>query len=199
MDSALDFVEAWLKGIFFFELKVFSPTPHESESEVAQSFPALWDPMDSSLHQASPSMGFSRQEYWSGLPFPSPGSLPNNPGIEPRSLSLWTDALLSQPPARHSNCQSQSMSCKCVWEVGLIRRHCPWLWAYRGRCGGWLERASLPGWPVGYPLPLAFLFSQRCNAKKVPPIRHVSRDGISGQSDSNCCALDPGEDILPWI
>ena len=35
-------------------------------------------------HQASPSMGFSRQEYWSGLPFPSPGDLPH-PGIEPRS------------------------------------------------------------------------------------------------------------------
>ena len=38
-------------------------------------------------HQAPPSMGFSRQEYWSGLPFPSPGSLPN-PGIEPRSPAL---------------------------------------------------------------------------------------------------------------
>ena len=37
-------------------------------------------PHDSSLHQAPPSMGFSRQEYWSGLPFPSPGNLPN-PGI----------------------------------------------------------------------------------------------------------------------
>ena len=47
----------------------------------------LCDPMDSSLHQAPPSMGFSRQEYWSGLPFPSPGNLPN-PGIEPRSLTL---------------------------------------------------------------------------------------------------------------
>ena len=35
-------------------------------------------------HQAPPSTGFSRQEYWSGLPFPSPGDLPN-PGIEPRS------------------------------------------------------------------------------------------------------------------
>ena len=35
-------------------------------------------------YQASPSMGFSRQEYWSGLPFPSPGDLPD-PGIEPRS------------------------------------------------------------------------------------------------------------------
>ena len=34
-------------------------------------------------HQAPPSMGFSRQQYWSGLPFPSPGNLPN-PGIEPR-------------------------------------------------------------------------------------------------------------------
>ena len=38
-------------------------------------------------HQAPPSMGFSRQEYWSGLPFPSPGDLPN-PGIEPRSPTL---------------------------------------------------------------------------------------------------------------
>ena len=35
-------------------------------------------------YQAPPSMGFSRQEYWSGLPFPSPGDLPD-PGIEPRS------------------------------------------------------------------------------------------------------------------
>ena len=38
-------------------------------------------------YQASPSMGFSRQEYWSGLPFPSPGDLPD-PGIEPRSSAL---------------------------------------------------------------------------------------------------------------
>ena len=45
----------------------------ESEREVAQLCPTLCDPMDSSLHQAPPSMGFSRQEYWSGLPFPSPG------------------------------------------------------------------------------------------------------------------------------
>ena len=44
-------------------------------SEVAHSCPTLCDPMDSSLHQAPPSMGFSRQEYWSGLPFPSPGNL----------------------------------------------------------------------------------------------------------------------------
>ena len=41
-------------------------------------------------------MGFSRQEYWSGLPFPSPGNLPN-PGIEPRSPTLQADSLLSEP------------------------------------------------------------------------------------------------------
>ena len=46
-------------------------------------------------HQAPLSMGFSRQEYWSGLPFPSPGDLPN-PGIEPRSPALQADALFSE-------------------------------------------------------------------------------------------------------
>ena len=51
-------------------------------------------------HQAPPSMGFSRQEYWSGLPFPSPGNLPD-PGIEPRSPTLQTGALTSEPPGRH--------------------------------------------------------------------------------------------------
>ena len=43
-------------------------------------------------HQAPLSMGFSMQEYWSGLPFPSPGGLPN-PGIKPRSLALQADSL----------------------------------------------------------------------------------------------------------
>ena len=47
-------------------------------------------------HQALLSMGFSRQEYWSGLPFPSPGDLPN-PGIEPRSPALHVDDLLAEP------------------------------------------------------------------------------------------------------
>ena len=46
----------------------------ESEMKVAQSCPTLCNPMDSRLHQAPLSMGFSRQEKWSGLPFPSPES-----------------------------------------------------------------------------------------------------------------------------
>ena len=48
-------------------------------------------------HQAPPSMGFSRQEYWSGLPFPSPGDLPD-PGIKPGSPTLQADTLTSEPP-----------------------------------------------------------------------------------------------------
>ena len=56
-------------------------------------FVTLW----TVAYQASPSMGFSRQEYWSGLPFSSPGDLPD-PGIEPRSPSLQADALPSEPP-----------------------------------------------------------------------------------------------------
>ena len=50
-------------------------------------------------HQALLSMGFSRQEYWSGLPFPPPGDL-SNPGIRPRSFALQADSLLSEPPGK---------------------------------------------------------------------------------------------------
>ena len=53
-------------------------------------------------HQAPPSMEFSRQEYWSGLPFPSPGDLPD-PRIEPRSPALQADALPSEPPGNDTN------------------------------------------------------------------------------------------------
>jgi len=46
-------------------------------------------------------MGFSRQEYWSGLPDPPPGDLPN-PGIELRSPTLQADSLPAEPPGRYS-------------------------------------------------------------------------------------------------
>ena len=52
-------------------------------------------------YPASPSMEFSRQEYWSGLPFPSPRDLPD-PGIEPRSPTLQAGALPSKPPGKPS-------------------------------------------------------------------------------------------------
>ena len=51
--------------------------------------------------QAPLSMGFSRQEYWSKLPFPSPGDLPD-PGIEPGCPALQADSLPSEPPGKPS-------------------------------------------------------------------------------------------------
>ena len=50
-------------------------------------------------HQVPMSMEFSRQEYWSGLPFPSPGKL-SNPGIKSGSLALQADALPAEPPGK---------------------------------------------------------------------------------------------------
>ena len=62
--------------------------PAEPQGKVkVKSCQTLCDPMDSSLHQAPLSMGFSRQKCCSVLPFPSPGNLPD-PGIKPRSPAL---------------------------------------------------------------------------------------------------------------
>ena len=69
-------------------------------SEVTQSCQLFATPWIVA-YQAPLSMGFSRQEYWSGLPFPSSGDLPD-PGIEPWSPALQADALTSEPPGKHS-------------------------------------------------------------------------------------------------
>ena len=59
--------------------------------------------------QAPLSMGFSRQEFWCGLPCPPPGNLPN-PGIEPRSPTLQADSSLSEPPGKLKNIGVGSLS-----------------------------------------------------------------------------------------
>ena len=69
---------------------------------VAQLYPVLFDPNATPwtvAHQSPVSMGFSRQEYWNGLPCPPQGDLPN-PGIELRSPALQVDSLLSEPPGK---------------------------------------------------------------------------------------------------
>ena len=68
---------------------------HTAMLSHVQLFEAPW----TVAHQAPLSMEFSRQEYWSGYPFPSPGDLPN-PGIEPRSPALQVDSLPSEPPGK---------------------------------------------------------------------------------------------------
>ena len=62
-------------------------------------------------YQAPPSMGFSWQECWSGLPFPSPGDLPD-PGIEPGSPALEADALPWEPRAGQ---KALRFFCKILW------------------------------------------------------------------------------------
>ena len=79
----------------------------ESEREVAQSCLTLRDPMDCS--PSGSSVRFSRQGYWSGLPFPSPGDLPN-PGIEPRFPTLQADSLPTEPQGKPKNTGVGSLS-----------------------------------------------------------------------------------------
>ena len=69
-------------------------------------------------HQAPQSMEFSRQEYWSGLPFPSPGDLPN-PGIEPGSPALQADTLLSEPPRK-----PKGAGPRIVWNDAYRKAYC---------------------------------------------------------------------------
>ena len=69
--------------------------------------------------QAPLSMGFSRQEYWSGLPFPSPGDLPD-PGIELRSPALQADSLPSEPPGK----EFSGFKCSDVRKHCLLFRKC---------------------------------------------------------------------------
>ena len=88
-------------------------------------------------HQAPLSMGFSRQEYWSGLPFPSWGDLPN-PGIEFQSLAWQADSLLTKLPGKlHVSLSVQFSS--------VVAQSCPTL------CDP--MNPSTPGLPVHHQLP----------------------------------------------
>ena len=74
-----------------------------SHSVLSDSLPTPW----TVAYKAPLSMEFSRQEYWRGLPFPSPGDLPH-PGIEPGSLALQADALPSEPPGKPKDLSKRS-------------------------------------------------------------------------------------------
>ena len=76
-----------------------SVIPFSSRLQVAQSCPTLCNPMNWLLCP----WGFSRQEYWSGLPLPSPGNLPNLE-TEPRSLALHANSLPSELPGKPKVC-----------------------------------------------------------------------------------------------
>ena len=75
-------------------------------------------------YQAPQSMEFSRQEYWSGLPFPSPGDLPD-PGIEPGSPRLQADTLPSEPPQKPTSSRAslKSLCCTVICNFNKV-----WIW-----------------------------------------------------------------------
>ena len=84
--------------------KLYALTMYVSHSVVSKSLQLQW----TVVYQAPLSMEFSRQEYWSGLPFPSPGDLPD-PGIEPGSSTLLADSLPSEPPGKPKGYQILSL------------------------------------------------------------------------------------------
>ena len=85
-------------GPFYFSTSTLIPVPLEC---VLSCFSRVWlsATLQTVAHQAPLSMGFSRQEYWTGLPFPSPGDLPDL-GIEPVASALQAESLLQ----RHQAC-----------------------------------------------------------------------------------------------
>ena len=96
-------------------------------------------------HQAPLSTEFSRQEYWSGLPFPSPGDLPN-PGIEPESPTLQADSLPPEPQGKLS-VVINNFHFMATWCEELTHLRRPWCWE-RLRAGGEGDNRGWDGWMV---------------------------------------------------
>ena len=109
-------------------------------------------------------MGFSRQEYWSGLPFPSPGDLPN-PGIEPGSPALQADALSSEPPGNSMKLPSPIKtdsptplchSCLLTWPI-------LWLWSVKVKMFVISSRVQIfvTPWTLAHPSPPSMEFARQ--------------------------------------
>ena len=107
-----------------------------SRSVVPDTFVTPWI----AAGRAPLSMEFSRQEYWSGLPCPPPGDLPN-PGIEPRSLTMQGDSLRSEPLLKQINKETKNGS----WSLRLSF--------------GWRQSLQLPPLPSAPSLHLHLLYS----------------------------------------
>ena len=101
-----------------FEISLYSLNKHcMLNLSHVQLFATAW----TVAHQAPLSMGLSRQEYCSGLPFPFPGDLPN-PGIETKSPAMQADSLLAEPPRKPLDvyktwvlCHTMLLFCVEIW------------------------------------------------------------------------------------
>ena len=106
------FYKILVNGYVIYQSIVYQILSDVKESVAALSRVPLLVTLWTVAHWAPLSMGFSRQEYWSELSFPPPGDLPN-PEIEPGSLTLQADSLLSKP-------ESDMLECITVTVVSLI-------------------------------------------------------------------------------
>ena len=95
--------------------------------------------------------GFSRQEYWSGLPCPSPGDLPS-PGIEPRSSALQVDSLPSEPPGKSLREAKTSQNVHSLLEASLVAQLVIESICNAGDLGLIPSLGRSPGKGKGYPL-----------------------------------------------
>ena len=98
----------WVTNTFTF-ISLFLPGRKKGKKMKSLSCVQLFATPWTVAYQASLSLEFSRQEYWSGLPFPLPGDLPD-PGIKPGSPTLWADALPSEPPGKSARRRGWSKS-----------------------------------------------------------------------------------------
>ena len=117
-------------------------------------------------HQAPPTMEFSRQEYWSGLSFPSPGDLLDT-WIEPRSPSLQADALPSEPPTKMSIQRKTTKAKRVLYKVIEERfpKPFPFLWPVF-YCAIGNEASSFPVFLWGI-VCLLFLEFKHCHILKI--------------------------------
>ena len=104
--NSFPFLKLFTLFLIFYNLHSMRNSPKTMEGKecccslVAKSCPSLLQPCRLYVAcQAPLFMGFPRQEYWNGLPFPSPGAL-YNPGFEPRSPALQADSLPSELPGK---------------------------------------------------------------------------------------------------
>ena len=117
----LSFKPGW---VFSHKQKDKTPQCHGAHSlvQLLKSCLVMSDSMQTPwglAYQAPLFMGFSRQEYWRGLPFLPPGDLPD-PGIEPKFPTLRADALPSEPPGKPSNTMDCYKKCHSPWPSNLL-------------------------------------------------------------------------------
>ena len=93
-------------------------------------------------YQAPSSMEFSRQEYWSRLPFPSPGDLPN-PWIELRSPALQANALLSEPPGKPYVIETNVQNARRLLQGAPNQAHTLKEWISSAICTVWANTGEL--------------------------------------------------------